>query len=211
MRLSGWGHSIQDADIKYGLSVTGVIHPDQVLANQNCHPGDMLILTKPLGVGIVCTAFRMKDVREADYELAVKSMTTLNKYASALAGNYETHACTDVTGFGFLVHLNELLGENCSARIFSDAGAFIPAVLTYGKNLHYGSRPEKPESHERKGRISEGVFFSWRSLLIHRPGGLLLSVQKEDAEGLLLRSGTWPSGGYRGEVTEKEPLKILVE
>ena len=61
------GHSIQDTDIKYGLSVTGVIHPDKVLANQNCCPGDRLILTKPLGVGIVCTAPDVKDVREADY------------------------------------------------------------------------------------------------------------------------------------------------
>ena len=116
----------------------------------------MLILTKPLGVGIVCTASRMKDVREADYELAVKSMTTLNKYASALAGNYETHACTDVTGFGFLVHLNELLGENCSARIFGDAVPFYSGLFRLcGRILHHGSRPEKPESHEGKGGISE--------------------------------------------------------
>ena len=97
----------------------------------------------------------MKDVREADYELAVKSMTTLNKYASALAGNYETHACTDVTGFGFLVHLNELLGENCSARIFGDAVPFIPGCSAMWKNFTSRQQAREPESHEGKGGISE--------------------------------------------------------
>ena len=72
----------------------------------------MLILTKPLGVGIICTAQRMKQCSEAAYQLAVRSMTTLNKYAAELAHQYDVHACTDVTGFGFLGHLNEMLGES---------------------------------------------------------------------------------------------------
>ena len=208
------GHSIQDADIKYGLSVTGVIHPDQVLANQNCHPGDMLILTKPLGVGIVCTASRMKDVREADYELAVKSMTTLNKYASALAGNYETHACPDVTGFGFLVHLNELLGENCSARIFSDAVPFIPGCPAYVEEFYITAAGQRNRNH-MKGKVEfQKESFFMEELLFdpQTSGGLLLSVKKEDAEALL--SEIWDMGlpaAIVGEVTEKEPLKILVE
>ncbi len=76
------GHSIADSDVKYGLSVTGVIHPDKVFANSGCKVGDALILTKPLGVGIVCTASRMKAASKQAYELAAKSMMTLNKYAS---------------------------------------------------------------------------------------------------------------------------------
>ena len=82
------GHSIADSDVKYGLSVTGVIHPDKVFANSGCKVGDALILTKPLGVGIVCTASRMKVVSKEAYELAVKSMTTLNKYASEILRKY---------------------------------------------------------------------------------------------------------------------------
>lgn len=95
------GHSIADSDVKYGLSVTGIIHPDRVFANSDCKEGDALILTKPLGVGIVCTAARMKAAPQAAYDLAVQSMTTLNKYASEILKKYRLHGCTDVTGFSF--------------------------------------------------------------------------------------------------------------
>lgn len=95
------GHSIADQDVKYGLSVTGVIHPDKIFANNSCKEGDVLLLTKPLGVGIVCTASRVGEASKEAMALAVKSMTTLNKYASEIVRKYRTHGCTDVTGFGF--------------------------------------------------------------------------------------------------------------
>ena len=99
------GHSIMDTDVKYGLSVTGVIHPDRVFANNACRAGDVLILTNPRGVGIVCTAARMGAASSEAMDLAVRSMTTLNRYASEVVRRYRTHGCTDVTGFGFLGHL----------------------------------------------------------------------------------------------------------
>lgn len=208
------GHSIQDTDIKYGLSVTGVIHPDKVLANQNCCPGDRLILTKPLGVGIVCTASRMKDVREADYKLAVRSMTTLNKYASALAGAYEAHACTDVTGFGFLVHLNELLGENSSARIYSSAVPYIPGCPSYVEEFYLTGAGQRNRNH-MKGKVEflkESFFMEELLFDPQTSGGLLLSVKKEDAEELLseiLDLGL--PAAIVGEVTGPEKRKIFVE
>ena len=76
-----------------------------MFANNGCEDGDALILTKPLGVGIVCTAARVGAVAEADMELAIRSMTTLNRYASETVRRYRVHGCTDVTGFGFLGHL----------------------------------------------------------------------------------------------------------
>ena len=99
------GHSINDVDVKYGLSVMGTIHPKRILENNHCKEGDLLLLTKPLGVGIVMTASRMKAVSEEAFDQAVESMTTLNKYAADILKKYKIHACTDITGFGLLVHL----------------------------------------------------------------------------------------------------------
>jgi len=100
------GHSIADSDVKYGLSVTGIIHPDKIYKNNACQEGDQLLLTKPLGVGIVCTAQRIGESSQEAMDLAILSMTTLNKYAMDIIRNYRVHACTDVTGFSFLGHLS---------------------------------------------------------------------------------------------------------
>lgn len=95
------GHSINDTDVKYGLSVTGVVHPDKIYPNNGGNPGDKLILTKKLGVGIICTANRVQEASEDAMAAAIESMTTLNKYASLICRKYDIHACTDVTGFSF--------------------------------------------------------------------------------------------------------------
>ena len=102
------GHSIADSDVKYGLSVTGVVHPDHIWANNTGQPGDVLILTKALGVGIICTADRVDQAPEGSLEAAVRSMTTLNRYAAECCAHYDIHACTDVTGFGMLGHMLEM-------------------------------------------------------------------------------------------------------
>ena len=96
------GHSINDNDVKYGLSVTGLIDPARVLTNVGARAGDRLLLTKPLGTGIVCTAGRVKAADPASMDEAIRSMTTLNKYAAKVLSRYEVHACTDVTGFSLL-------------------------------------------------------------------------------------------------------------
>ena len=120
------GHSINDVDVKYGLSVMGTIHPKRILENNHCKEGDLLLLTKPLGVGIVMTASRMKAVSEEAFDQAVESMTTLNKYAAEIFKKYGIHACTDITGFGLLVHLGEMLGENFSAEVWTSQIPYIP-------------------------------------------------------------------------------------
>ena len=102
------GHSISDA-VKYGLSVTGIVHPDKTLRNTGAKPGDVLILTKPLGVSIVLAAHRVGMASEEAYQKAVQSMEALNRYAAEVMSRYRVRACTDVTGFGFLGHLHEML------------------------------------------------------------------------------------------------------
>jgi selenide,water dikinase len=115
------GHSVEDAEMKYGLSVTGVIHPDKVLFNRGARPGDKLILTKPLGTGIVGTALKGGMADEALVAEAIAAMTTLNKQAAELIMDTpEVHACTDITGFG-------LLGHACEMVEGSDVGMIIRA------------------------------------------------------------------------------------
>ena len=99
------GHSIDDTDVKYGLSVTGIVNPNKIYSNNTGKAGDRLILTKRLGVGIICTAARIGEADEDTLNEAVDSMRTLNKYACDISKKYDIHACTDITGFGFLGHL----------------------------------------------------------------------------------------------------------
>jgi selenium donor protein len=115
------GHSINDNDVKYGLSVTGLIDPARVLTNVGARAGDRLLLTKPLGTGIVCTAGRVKAADPASMDEVIRSMTTLNKYAAQVLSRYEVHACTDVTGFSLLGHLSEMLGMKRRASGSPDA------------------------------------------------------------------------------------------
>jgi len=98
------GHSIIDEEIKYGMAVTGVIHPDKIFRNVGVQEGDALILTKPLGTGIITTALKKGKASKESVDQAVKSMTTLNAAASAVMRKYPAHACSDVTGFGILGH-----------------------------------------------------------------------------------------------------------
>lgn len=123
------GHSINDNDVKYGLSVTGLIDPARVLTNVGARAGDRLLLTKPLGTGIVCTAGRVKAADPASMDEAIRSMTTLNKYAAKVLSRYEVHACTDVTGFSLLGHLSEMLGmkRRTSGRSGAESGSGFSA------------------------------------------------------------------------------------
>ena len=119
------GHSIEDAEPKYGMAVTGVVHPDGVLTNAGGRVGDALVLTKPLGAGTVSTAVK-RGIPDAPVEQAIDAMTTLNREASAAARDAGAHALTDVTGFGLLGHLHELaLASGLAATVHA---ADVPAI-----------------------------------------------------------------------------------
>jgi selenide, water dikinase len=102
------GHSVEDAEIKYGLSVTGLVHPERVVTNAGAKPGDALILTKPLGTGVLATAIKAGLISPQAERCAIESMATLNKRAAELMAPYAVHACTDITGFGLLGHALEM-------------------------------------------------------------------------------------------------------
>ena len=136
------GHTISDKVPKYGLSVTGIVHPDRILRNNTCQIGDKVILTKPLGVGMITTAYKHGQVSEASYLEAVTSMETLNKYTMEAARPFPVNACTDVTGFGFLGHLNEMVTPVYSIRV--EAGK-VPHIRSMMGSLCVQRVSQRPQ------------------------------------------------------------------
>jgi selenide,water dikinase len=207
------GHSIVDTDVKYGLSVTGIIHPDKVYKNNTCEEGDALVLTKPLGVGIVCTAERMKECSIEAMDLAIRSMTTLNKYAAELLPKYKVHACTDVTGFGFLGHLNEMLGEELGAEIDSLKLPYIHEAIHYANEFFITAAGQRNRNHVGDRVEFIKVPFAIEEILFdpQTSGGLLVSLPKEEAAELMIElEKLGLPYGMVGRVTRRNSNKIIV-
>ena len=128
------GHSIYDDEPKYGLAVTGFVHPDKVLTNSGAKPGDVLFFTKPLGIGILTTAGKADLLSEDGKALAIRLMTTLNKSARDVMVQYRVHACTDVTGFSFLGHASEMAtGSDVQLEIDTAAIDLIGEALDFAR------------------------------------------------------------------------------
>lgn len=207
------GHSIADSDVKYGLSVTGIIHPDKVLENNACQPGDLLILTKPLGVGIVCTADRVGQASQEAMSAAIASMTTLNKYAAEALAPFAPHACTDVTGFGLLGHLNEMLAGRCGAQLHWKELPRIPEALDYADEFLLTAAAQRNRNH-LEGKVEfESVPFAVEELLFdpQTSGGLLVSLPADRADDALTAvKALGLACGLIGRVTDAHPGVIRV-
>lgn len=177
------GHSINDTDVKYGLSVMGTINPNRILKNNTCEEGDVLLLTKPLGVGIVMTAMRMQAASAEAVKAAVTSMTTLNKYAADVLKKYTVHACTDVTGFGFLVHLCEMLGRDYSAIVQAQRIPYIRECETYVEEFYLTAAGQRNRNHVEEAVEFLNCTFAMEEILFdpQTSGGLLVALKPEDA------------------------------
>lgn len=207
------GHSIADDSVKYGLSVMGTIHPRRIYPNDGGRPGDCLILTKPLGVGIVCTADRVKAASPKAMDKAVRSMTTLNKYGASVLGKYNIHGCTDVTGFGFLGHLSEMLGTNASAIIESKNVPYISEAREYAQGFLLTAAGQRNRNHlEEKVRF-EIEDFAMEEILFdpQTSGGLLIALPMEEGKRLQEElAGMLAECRIVGEITDKEESRIIV-
>lgn len=172
------GHSIADTDVKYGLSVCGIVHPDRMLQNNSGQPGDHLVLTKPLGVGIVCSASRVGMASEEAMEKAIRSMTTLNKTAAEVASGFGVTACTDVTGFSLLGHLCEMLDGRMGARLDSLSVPHIPEALHYANDFCITAAAQRNREHVGDRVRFQGVPFGMQEVLFdpQTSGGLLFAV-----------------------------------
>lgn len=206
------GHTISDNEPKYGLCVTGFVHPKKMWKNFGAEPGDLLVLTKPLGSGILSTAEKGGIIREAEHLEAVKTMTTLNKYAAELAKEFQVHCCTDITGFGLAGHAMEM--AKGSKKTFVIYAEKLPVLSGAREYAEMGLIPAGAyRNREFLEKDMESQISGWREDLLFDPqtsGGLLLAIPTEDAAGLMGRlSGLELPSAVVGEVTE-EKGKFLI-
>lgn len=207
------GHSISDTTPKYGLSVTGTVHPAQILRNNTCQIGDKIILTKPLGVGLITASYKYGQASEAAYQAAIHSMETLNKYAIACARPFRVHACTDVTGFGFLGHLNEMVTPDHAIRVEASSVPYIPEARRLAEEFLITAGGLKNRKFLTDCVTMQGVSPAMEELLFdpQTSGGLLLSVHPADAAELLAALGTLPlPSAIVGEVVAREDVNVIV-
>ena len=181
------GHSILDEEPKYGLAVTGFVHPDKVLTNSGAKPGDVLLFTKPIGIGVLTTAAKADMASEESMALAHKLMTTLNKSARDAMVKYRVHACTDVTGFGLLGHTLEMAqGSDVEVELDVESIDLIPEALELAR---MGILPEGMYRNRAfaEESVDEGTVELCKQDLLYDPqtaGGLLMAVDPVDAETL---------------------------
>ena len=210
------GHSVDDQELKYGLSVTGTIHPDRVVLNSGAVAGDRLVLTKPLGTGIINTAIKAGVASREVSDLAVRCMSSLNRTASEFMMNTGVNACTDVTGFGLLGHAAEMI-ENSTVGIvlYSRAVPVLPGTLEYvAMGLVPGGtlRNREYRSHmvEVSGDVGGELLLSLFDA--QTSGGLLISITSSKAEGFVrqLKDRGLSDTAIIGEVVAEPRGKIVI-
>ncbi len=184
------GHSVEDPEPKYGLAVTGVVHPDRVLANVGVRPGDALVLTKPVGNGVLFNANRAKKYPYADLEREVLPVTAaLNKSACEAALRYEVHALTDITGFGFAGHAMEMAAGSCLRLVLSfDALPLYPgAVEMYAAGVGTSSNAGNRRLCGERLRLDAPLRREQEELLFdpQTSGGLLVALPEAQAAALV--------------------------
>jgi selenide,water dikinase len=211
------GHTVEDPELKYGLSVTGFIHPDRILLKRNLKAGDRLILTKPLGTGIISTAIKGGLASEEIIELATRVMATLNKDAAEVMQGYPVHACTDVTGFGFLGHLAEMVvGSGFGVRIHAASVPVFKEVPEYAAmGLVPGGGYKNREFRQSIVDFATDLDRMFQDVLFdpQTSGGLLISVDGNRAQGLVdaLKAKGVGNAAVVGEVVAEPRERIIVE
>jgi len=211
------GHSVEDSELKYGLSVTGFIHPDRVLTKGGLQEGDRLILTKPLGTGIINTAIKGGLASEEIIDTATRLMATLNREAADVMSLYPVHACTDITGFGLIGHLAEMIvNAGIGIRLKSERIPIIPEALEYagiglvpaGTYNNREFRKSITEFGPSVDRFTQDVLFDPQT-----SGGLLICVDGEKADSLLhnLKKNGVEKAAVIGEVISGPREVIIVD
>jgi len=175
------GHSVQDDEVKFGYAVTGTIHPDQIKANAGARPGDVLLLTKRIGTGVISTALKRGIAKDADVQAAIASMLTLNRRACEAMLMVETHGCTDVTGFGLIGHAREMaLASKVTLEIDPRAVQFLPGAVEYAKQ---GAIPGGLKNNREFAAACVDGRSEFDDLLYdpQTSGGLLITMPERDA------------------------------
>jgi selenide,water dikinase len=185
------GHSVSDDEIKFGYAVTGVVHPRRYWRNVGAQPGDTLLLSKPIGTGVVATAAKRGGATANDVSASVTSMLELNRSAAEALDGLKVHACTDITGFGLLGHLKELcsVGE-ITAIVNVNAVPLLPGALTYSREkAHAGGLKNNREFAECAVEHAGDLDLDLEALLYdpQTSGGLLVAIDSADAPEAIVR------------------------
>lgn len=203
------GHSIEDKEIKYGLSVTGFVHPQKVITNAGARPGDKLVLTKPLGVGVITTALKRGKIEPEDVQGAIESMKALNDKASQIMQGIGVNACTDITGFGFLGHAMEMAEASGVSMIVKVKDMpFFPKAIELVKKAKNHPKTIKSNKEYLGGRVNVSDSVTPEQInLLYDPqtsGGLLIAVPLEKSQIVFERlSGVGVQASVVGEVIAK--------
>jgi selenide,water dikinase len=210
------GHTVEDPEIKYGLSVTGIIHPKKILTNAGALPGDRLVLTKPLGTGIIATALKAGMASEEAVRKMVESMMALNRRASERMLVFGAHACTDITGFGFIGHALEMASASQVGMVIQSGEIpLFPEAMEYAKlGLVPGGAHSNRQFFSCKVEVGPHIPVL-RIDLLYDPqtsGGLLISLAPVEAEKLVatLREEGEIHSSIIGEVIGEDPGKIRI-
>ena len=209
------GHSIDDAELKYGLSVTGTVHPKRMVTNSGVKTGDKLILTKPLGTGIISTALKAGVVDEKTVARLIKCMATLNNKASELMQEVGVHACTDITGFGLIGHTAQLArNSRVGINISSASIPLLPGIEGFARQgLCPGGLHRNREFYSPCVRIASKVLSHMQDILFdpQTSGGLLICLAPRKAERLLdrLRQTGIEGAAIVGEVVS-QPKGVVI-
>lgn len=210
------GHTLQDNEIKYGLSVTGIIHPGKIVTNAGARPGDVLVLTKPLGTGLIISAIKNNKVFEGDEQLVTRSMCQLNKIASETMLEVGVSSCTDITGFGLMGHAYEM-AEASKVTLSFFAGR-IPIFEGCERYVRMGLIPGVSKLSKKYLKDAIAIDSKVREELVdvlfdaQTSGGLLISIPEGKAEMLCtkLRGRGVMSASIVGEVYECRDVSIVV-
>jgi selenide,water dikinase len=210
------GHTVDDRELKYGLSVTGIVHPRRIMSNAGARPGDRIILTKPVGIGILTTAIKAGETKPDVADRMISSMATLNKVAAQAMVECEAHACTDITGFGLLGHAFEVAdNSHVGLRLFAaDIPVFSGAVELSRDGYLPGGSISNQEFYSRyviwESSASEeykAVFYDAQT-----SGGLFISAEKGQADRLLhlLHERGVSDAAVIGEAIQEPRGRIIV-
>ena len=207
------GHSITDISVKYGLSVTGTVHPKRIKLNNTCKVGDLIILTKPLGCGIITAAYIGGEVSEAAYKQAISIMTSLNSHVYSIAEKYPISGLTDVTGFGLIGHLGEMVNETTSIVLESGKILYINEAYTLAHQFMTTAGGAKNREFMEDKVIFKNVPRAKQEIMFdpQTSGGLLIGLKPNDAKQLV-RELTARGHDCRivAEVVSKRDRDILV-
>jgi selenide,water dikinase len=211
------GHSIRDKEIKFGFAVTGLIHPSAIITNAGAKPGDRLILTKPLGTGIISFARQLGKASASALDAAGRSMAELNKVAAEEIAKAGVTTATDVTGFGLLGHLSEIVRQSrVTAEIYADSVPMFDGVLDYiRQGLISGAIERNREYASQFVKAEKGVSDDMLNVLCdpQTSGGLLIAVAEAEADALLqrLRKRGVRAAVFIGMIASKSTGKIIIK